>query len=259
MNLSEDFLSLRPSNSLLPKSMVKDDGSLDQPVRNQAKRRRRKLTRSVSDLHLADVATDLLLSQACIYLLHNASVKNFSRLRQKLACGNRLWMKVFLDNDGLELLFECLENLALYKNGCFSNLVLRLECVICIKTVMNSVDGLVCLVGSSLKYATKFAHGKYSDLLLSRFYFSQSNGFFWSRGTFYILMKFSELCWRTACKDSVIILSFIDINKWVHSIDSLAWYDSYRGDMMWVAICASLCYFRMLWYAKCESIWMYFA
>lgn len=125
---------------------------------------RHKLQRSNSDTNLAAIATDLFLAQSCVFLLRHPSVINFYRLRKKLRSNDKRWMGDFLKRNGLELLFECLDNLGKY-SGQFSTLVLRLECVMCIKTVMNSAIGLQCL--SSSVYAPKFASGNNIYLFFS--------------------------------------------------------------------------------------------
>lgn len=117
----------------------------------------RQIQRSNSETNLADIATDLFLAQSCVYLLRHPSVINFSRLRKKLRSEDKRWVGDFLKRNGLELLFECLANLGKY-SGQFSTLVLRLECVMCIKTVMNSSIGLQYL--SRPVYAPKFAAGE---------------------------------------------------------------------------------------------------
>ena len=118
---------------------------------------RPQVHKSNSETNLADIATDLLLAQSCVFLLRHPSVINFYRLRKKLRSDDKRWMGDFLQRNGLELLFECLDKLGKY-SGQFSTLVLRLECVMCIRTVMNSTIGLQCL--STCVYAPKFASGK---------------------------------------------------------------------------------------------------
>ena len=71
-----------------------------------------------------------------------------------------------LKQGGLELLFECLESFGLY-SGTFSNLVQRLECVMCIRTVMNSQIGLESLVSADI-YGKKFGTGKIGKSITSR-------------------------------------------------------------------------------------------
>jgi hypothetical protein len=119
---------------------------------------RRRKRRANSETRLANIANDLFLSQSCVYLLRHPSVFNFSRLRRKLESEDNRWMDEFLHHNGIELLFECLGDLGRY-TGTFSNLVLRLECVLCIRTVMNSKTGLRCLVSSSNTYGANFSGG----------------------------------------------------------------------------------------------------
>ena len=143
-NVSRLKIKLPPSSS--PSSSDREQDS-DGEEQKQSRTERR----------LAEIAGDIALSQSCIHLLRNPTVFNFSRLRSRLKSDNRRWMTVFLKQNGLELLFECLEALGLY-SGTFSNLVQRLECVMCIKMVMNSQIGLQSLISAGI-YGKKFGTG----------------------------------------------------------------------------------------------------
>ncbi|XP_052276568.1 inverted formin-2-like isoform X5 [Dreissena polymorpha] len=108
-----------------------------------------------SESRLANIISDITLSQSLVQLLRDPTVFNFSRLRTKLKSDDRRWMSGFLKLGGLEMLFEGLQSFGSY-SGTFSNLVQRLECVMCIKTVMNSQLGLNTLTTSN-KFGEKFA------------------------------------------------------------------------------------------------------
>lgn len=114
--------------------------------------------RSRSDVSLVTAVHALRMTKMpCVYLLKNPSVINFCQLRKVLKHTKNKCMAEFLRHDGLELLFECLNNLGRYP-GRFANLVLMLECVMCIRTVMNSSLGLECLIGRHCQQG--FAKGK---------------------------------------------------------------------------------------------------
>ena len=123
--------------------------------------------RCSSDTNLADIVNDLSLTNSCVFLLRHPSVVNFCRLRKKLDSDDKRWILDFLRRDGLDLLFECLGDLAKYTSN-FSNLVLRIECVMCIKTVMNSVVGLQSLISTG--YGPQFAGGRSLYLILSQYF-----------------------------------------------------------------------------------------
>lgn len=111
-----------------------------------------------SDGRLANIINDIAFSQSLVQLLRDPTVFNFSRLRSKLKSDDRRWMRGFLKLGGLEMLFEGLRSFGSY-SGTFSNLVQRLECVMCIKTVMNSQIGMQTIT-TSTKFGEKFATGK---------------------------------------------------------------------------------------------------
>jgi hypothetical protein len=119
------------------------------PPKNRCKR-------SSSEANLADIVNDLSLTNSCVLLLRRPSVVNFCRMRKKLDSDDKRWISDFLRRDGLDLLFECLGDLAKYRSN-FCNLVLRIECIMCIKTVMNSVVGLQSVISTG--YGPQFAGG----------------------------------------------------------------------------------------------------
>ena len=119
--------------------------------------------RSHSESRMADVAYDCYLSKSCVYFLHHPTVFSLCRLRKKLGGSDRRWMEEFLENQGLELLFECLGQLS-KQGGGFQVLVMRLECVLCIRTCVNSRIGLDYLITSGA-YAGKFALGGCTGLM----------------------------------------------------------------------------------------------
>ncbi|KAL8590865.1 hypothetical protein ACOMHN_038876 [Nucella lapillus] len=115
-----------------------------------------------SESRMADVAYDCYLSKSCVSFLHQPSVFNLCRLRKKLGGSDRRWMEDFLENRGLELLFECLGQLS-RQGGGFQALVMRLECVLCIRTCINSRIGLDYLILGGV-YASKFSLGGCMDV-----------------------------------------------------------------------------------------------
>lgn len=125
-----------------------------------------------SESRLADVAYDCYLSKSCVFLLHHPSVFSLCRLRKKLGSSDKRWMEDFLENGGLELLFECLGTLG-GPGGGFHELVMRLECILCIRTCFNSFIGLQCVVSSGT-YAPKFAVGMFCSFgFISLYFFYQ--------------------------------------------------------------------------------------
>ena len=172
MSLKRNLASISNLRIQVPTTKVTDheNGSSEthctipetQESRVGAESKQQPLIKRRSDGRLANIVNDITLSQYCVQLLRDPTVFNFSRLRGRLKSDDRRWMSGFLKLGGLEMLFECLGAFGSY-SGTFANLVQRLECVMCIKTVMNSQIGLQSLTGSGI-YAERFATGTVVDL-----------------------------------------------------------------------------------------------
>ena len=90
------------------------------------------------DLHkLNEVEPELFIKFVRI-----PSLKTYASLIAKLECCSKKWLKEFLLLGGLSSLFEVLEKLSERGLSKFSDAFLQLECVRCIKAVMNNVTGL---------------------------------------------------------------------------------------------------------------------
>ncbi|XP_046369459.2 inverted formin-2-like [Haliotis rufescens] len=78
--------------------------------------------------------------------IRNPTVQNLAKLRKAIKSNDRDWMREFLEFDGLGLLFQCLKNLSSFKGVSLSDMVLRMECAMCVREVVNSQSGLDCLL-----------------------------------------------------------------------------------------------------------------
>lgn len=78
--------------------------------------------------------------------LRNPNLQNLAKLRKCIRSNDVDWMTEFLQFDGLGLLFQCLKNLGSYKSHHLSDMVLKLECIMCIREVINSQSGVDCLL-----------------------------------------------------------------------------------------------------------------
>ncbi|XP_022236509.1 inverted formin-2-like, partial [Limulus polyphemus] len=89
--------------------------------------------------------------ETCVRLLRMPSVQNYAGMKKLLSRCDRHWMLEFLELDGLDVLFESLERLSeRCGNGArFEDALLQLECVGCVRTVMNSRPGLDYIVEHS--------------------------------------------------------------------------------------------------------------
>ena len=70
------------------------------------------------------------------------SLKTYASLMRKLEGCSKKWLTEFLELGGLTSLFEVLEKLSERGLAKFSDAFLQLECVRCIKAVLNNVTGL---------------------------------------------------------------------------------------------------------------------
>ncbi|XP_060078710.1 inverted formin-2-like [Ylistrum balloti] len=78
--------------------------------------------------------------------IRNPTIANLAKLRRSIKGNDRDWMSEFLEFDGLGFLFQCLKKLGEIGGTHFSDMVLRMECIMCIREVVNSQSGLDCLL-----------------------------------------------------------------------------------------------------------------
>ncbi|XP_068243484.1 inverted formin-2-like [Palaemon carinicauda] len=108
---------------------------------------------------LEDIAHGNLASwdpETCVTLLKMPSVSNYSGLKKLMEVASNEWMEDFLNLDGLGVLFESLERLSDRGFSSIADAILQLECVLCIKAVMNSKSGLEYIVNND-DYTRKLA------------------------------------------------------------------------------------------------------
>ena len=75
--------------------------------------------------------------------LQNPSVSNYFGLRSKLRGASAMWVLSFIEHGGLDSLFQALENLGKREHTAgVVNAFLQLECVFCIRSVMNTKTGM---------------------------------------------------------------------------------------------------------------------
>lgn len=89
----------------------------------------------------SDVSAEL-----CIRLLSSSCLQNFSGLRAKIQTSSAEWITEFLSRGGLEILFQALKRLSKGEKMAFMEACMQLECVNCIKAVMNSKRGLDSMI-----------------------------------------------------------------------------------------------------------------
>ena len=75
--------------------------------------------------------------------VQNPCVSNYFGLRSKLRGASATWVQAFLQHGGLNSLFQALENLGKRRQSAgVVNAFLQLECVFCIRSLMNTKTGM---------------------------------------------------------------------------------------------------------------------
>ncbi|KAH9490928.1 hypothetical protein Btru_034272, partial [Bulinus truncatus] len=92
-------------------------------------------------------------------LAHEVTVQTFSSVKKKLRSSNQEWLQSFLEFEGLEKLLDCVDSFASRRVTVLSDALILIECVECIKSVLNSKIGLAALVQKS-QYARRLIKGK---------------------------------------------------------------------------------------------------
>ncbi|XP_064637575.1 inverted formin-2-like isoform X2 [Lineus longissimus] len=120
-------------------SQVKSARPFGAPLRGKSlfldKINKRVLNPSFSEI---DVSTP----EVCVSLLRIPSVKTLSAMRKKISEGGEDWLKRFLEAGGIEVLLELVDTMGTRRVTNLSDAMLMLECVACIRAVMNSKQGL---------------------------------------------------------------------------------------------------------------------
>ncbi|XP_070197131.1 inverted formin-2-like isoform X2 [Littorina saxatilis] len=102
---------------------------------------RRKISQTLFHVDLDQCEPEIVVS-----LLKIPSVQTFAALKRKLKGSGKEWMQGFLDHEGLEALLDCVDSLGSRRVTQLSDALLLLECVSCVKGVLNSKLGLELLV-----------------------------------------------------------------------------------------------------------------
>lgn len=109
---------------------------------------------------LADMSLEGADPELCITLFQRGL--NFSGLKQRLLAADQPWMEEFLASGGLTSIFDSLE--ALGKKGFVSitDALRQLECVACVKAVMNNRFGLEFIIHTpGERFVHKLAQGQH--------------------------------------------------------------------------------------------------
>lgn len=96
--------------------------------------------------------------ELCITLMDRGL--NFRGLMQRLKTADQHWMEQFLSAGGLTAIFDALEALARLGFSSIADALKQLECVACIKAVMNNKFGLEFIIAQPGEgFVKKLAQG----------------------------------------------------------------------------------------------------
>ena len=85
---------------------------------------------------------------------------NFKGLTNRLKTADQQWMETFLSHGGLSAIFDALETMGIAGFNSIADALKQLECVACVKAVMNNKFGLeFIIVQPGEGYVKKLAKG----------------------------------------------------------------------------------------------------
>lgn len=117
----------------------------------------------IQQINIGSVIAVSKSPELCIQLLaRTPSRKVFLELKSKVENCSKEWLNEFIEIGGLTCLFESLAVLCHRRNEIFFTFLERLECVRCIKAVLNSNAGLEAMSRSNL-LVRKLANGKRNE------------------------------------------------------------------------------------------------
>ena len=97
----------------------------------------------------SDTETNILLSsiqhssaQRCVQLAHTPSINIYYALKVKIENSTSQWLQDFLDYGGMECFLSAVAQLSGNNFTSFSDAIIQLDCVTCIRTVLNTKLGL---------------------------------------------------------------------------------------------------------------------
>lgn len=95
----------------------------------------------------------------CLRAIRKPSLRTFVQLKQVLETVGEDWIWDFVNNDGLGALFDALVSIGC-KNKSLVDALVKLECVECVKAVMDTPSGLTCMIENK-DFTRKFVQCKY--------------------------------------------------------------------------------------------------
>lgn len=136
--------------------------------------------------------------ELCVKLLQKPSIKNYSGLKTILQQASEQWIKDFLGNGGMGVLLLSLEQLGSVDSTAeFFKTVMRLECVFCIKSILNSTAG-INYMAENIQFTRQLGRGlNFSRIIILETKLLTDNTYVKEgiRQFLKILVLVSLLCW----------------------------------------------------------------
>ena len=128
----------------------------EEPKKPKSKHPFKKMQSKIMDV-MSHQNFDSMSPEVCIDFLRSPSLKLLSALNRKLKQNDAEWKESFLDQSGSEALLDLVDTLGIKRVTQLADALLLLECVSCVKSIMNSKMGLAYLVehGASLNRLVK--------------------------------------------------------------------------------------------------------
>ena len=98
--------------------------------------------------------------ELCIVLFN--STLNFHGLKKRITSADKQWIKEFLEQEGLETLFDALATLGtkgFNTSTALMDAVQQLECISCIKTIMSRSCGMEHILTNGEKFVNRLIEG----------------------------------------------------------------------------------------------------
>lgn len=156
-SIEESRAKQKPSKWLLAANKIKQSGTKDkvsvdtsdgksenEDAPLSSLKSAKRLIRTGSEF-LEDINNgkyDQWTPELCVHLLRLPNVQNYAGMKKWLENCKKQQMLEFLELDGLGILFEALEKLSDKGFASVADALLQLECVLCVRVVMNSRLGL---------------------------------------------------------------------------------------------------------------------
>ena len=99
----------------------------------------------------------------CVTMTHNPSIHVYHALKSRIESSAPSWLQQFLELDGLGSLISTVEQLSRStsaSDGSFSGAILQLDCISCVKAVLNTTIGMTYFLQHQ-NYTRKLVMGEY--------------------------------------------------------------------------------------------------